>query len=738
MADVAELGLKISSEGVTTATKELDKLEKQSEQTERATERLHDETEKSSSAMGRMAKAAAAAAAVYASFRIAAGTLQTFVQATSHAEHQQAQLAAGLRSTAGVSGQTIESLNAHAAALQKVTNVGDEAINSAQGVLLTFSKISGETFPRATAAALDLSERMGMDLNSSVLQVGKALNDPVLGMTALSRAGIQFTEAQKDTVKSLVESNDMLGAQSIILNELELQFGGSAKAARETLGGALKSLENAWGDLFEISGTATEGLRKAIESLITAIQNPAFVSFMQMVGTALVGAMTLAVGGAQLLADGISLLMSNLDTVAVMASSAGVAMAIAFGPAILGAMVTGLVAVGTAGVAAISAIGVAIAANPLGALLIGITTLVSAVYIFRDEIKDVLGVDAVSIAKDAANMLIGLFGGAYRAIVVGWGLLPGAFADIFTRAMNGAIDIVQNGVNAIVGALKNIPGLGDIQDVDLSQFKGQETGGAGKLGTAVSGAFSDAMGRDYIGELTQGLSEMTGNSTAANEALANMQTILEGEGGALGDSGGVNGALEAANDNIYQMSDALAALGPATVDPLTMLGQQISDLDGLLAQGKISWQEYGEAAFRANMAATSSTLGLASGLTGALSSMFKDNKAFAIANAVVNTAEAITKALATYGPTPWGFAAAGVAAATGAAQIAAIASSNKGSSSAPSVGGGAVSAGQAGQQDTGRTTNVTLVGNGFTGEQIAELLNEFTDDGGTLNVTTAA
>src|SRR5690606_38527124 len=83
-------------------------------------------------------------------------------------------------------------------------------------------------------------------------------------------------------------------------------------------------------------------------------------------------------------------------------------------------------------------------------------------------------------------------------------------------------------------------------------------------------------------------------------------------------------------------------------------------------------------------------------LTGALGKMFGDSKEFAIAEAIINTAQAITKTLAQYGATPWGLAAAGVAAASGAAQIATIARTNKGSKSAPSVRGASGSASTAG------------------------------------------
>lgn len=66
--------------------------------------------------------------------------------------------------------------------------------------------------------------------------------------------------------------------------------------------------------------------------------------------------------------------------------------------------------------------------------------------------------------------------------------------------------------------------------------------------------------------------------------------------------------------------------------------------------------------------------------------MFNLNKAAAIANAVINTAEGVTKALSAY-PPPLSFAMAAAQAAAGAAQIAAIRSATFGGGSTPSVVG---------------------------------------------------
>ena len=194
------------------------------------------------------------------------------VNASIIMQNAQAQLAAAIRSTGGAAGQSVESLNEHAAAMQRVSTYGDEAINKAQSLLLTFTKIQGDTFPKATEAVLNVATAMGTDLQSAAIQVGKALNDPILGVTALARSGIQFTESQKATIKSLVETGQQAEAQRLILAELEVQFGGSAKAARDTFGGALAGVSNAFGDMLEVSRESSQGIVSALNGIEKAIQ----------------------------------------------------------------------------------------------------------------------------------------------------------------------------------------------------------------------------------------------------------------------------------------------------------------------------------------------------------------------------------------------------------------------------------------------------------------------------------
>lgn len=169
-------------------------------------------------------------------------------------EEAEATLAAVLKTTGEAAGYNTEQLKTMASSLQAVTTYGDETILSGMGILATFKNVSGEAFERATKAGLDMSTVMKQDLKSSMMQLGKALNDPVAGVTRLTDVGVTFTDQQKEQIKALQESGDLLGAQNVMLQELESEFGGAAEAAAGTFKGALTQLSNTWGDLLESLG----------------------------------------------------------------------------------------------------------------------------------------------------------------------------------------------------------------------------------------------------------------------------------------------------------------------------------------------------------------------------------------------------------------------------------------------------------------------------------------------------
>jgi hypothetical protein len=165
-----------------------------------------------------------------------------------------AQVEAGLKSTGSQAGFTSKQLQAMASDLQSKTLFGDETIlKDATAQLLTFTNISGEQFARTQQAALDLATRLDGDLKGASIQLGKALNDPVANLSALSRSGIQFSDEQKAVIKSMAETGRLAEAQTLILDELNRQYGGSAEAAAKADGG-FTQLANSFGDLQEAIG----------------------------------------------------------------------------------------------------------------------------------------------------------------------------------------------------------------------------------------------------------------------------------------------------------------------------------------------------------------------------------------------------------------------------------------------------------------------------------------------------
>lgn len=211
----------------------------------------------------------------------------TSVKAFMESENAVSQLNAVLKSTKGVAGVTAESVQNLASELQKVTKFGDETIMTGQNMLLTFTNIGKDIFPQATETMLDMSQALGQDVKSSAIQLGKALQDPVAGVTALRRVGVNFTESQRDMIAKMVEAGDVMGAQKFILAELKTEFGGSARAAGETFAGKLEILKNQFGELQEkVGGFIVSALTPLMTKLLEFVNKIDLASVFEKIKTA--------------------------------------------------------------------------------------------------------------------------------------------------------------------------------------------------------------------------------------------------------------------------------------------------------------------------------------------------------------------------------------------------------------------------------------------------------------------
>lgn len=187
------------------------------------------------------------------------------MQEAQEAALAERKLAQVFKSTGNAARVSKDEIMDYAAERQKLTSFdADDTVNAA-AILGSFTNIKGNMFTEALTSAQDLSAFMGQDLQTSVIQIGKALNDPAKGVSALAKAGIQFSNSQKEQIKHLQETGQLAKAQSIIFKELQTQFGGQAKALVDPIAQA----QNAWGDFMEtVGGIAAEKLLPVIPKLI--------------------------------------------------------------------------------------------------------------------------------------------------------------------------------------------------------------------------------------------------------------------------------------------------------------------------------------------------------------------------------------------------------------------------------------------------------------------------------------
>jgi len=147
------------------------------------------------------------------------------------------QTIASMGNAAGVSAQHVVDMASALSDASGKSLFGDDQIQQASNLLLTFGEIKGATFDAATALTVDLAQALGGAPKDQAMMLGKALNDPIHGMTALGKAGLTFSEDQKAAIKAMQESGDMAGAQAVIIAELNKQVGGQAAAAAAATGG---------------------------------------------------------------------------------------------------------------------------------------------------------------------------------------------------------------------------------------------------------------------------------------------------------------------------------------------------------------------------------------------------------------------------------------------------------------------------------------------------------------------
>jgi hypothetical protein len=185
---------------------------------------------------------------------------------------QTAQTISTMGNAANISASEVEAL---AGRLEALTATEAETIQQGANLLLTFRNISDQAgagndiFSRTTAIMVDMGRALGEDASASAIRLGKALNDPIRGLTALRKVGVGFTTEQEEQIKVLQDSGDIMGAQKIILAELQAQFGGSGAAFAKTFSGQLELMGHELGTIGE---EATLAVLPALQGMVAQLR----------------------------------------------------------------------------------------------------------------------------------------------------------------------------------------------------------------------------------------------------------------------------------------------------------------------------------------------------------------------------------------------------------------------------------------------------------------------------------
>lgn len=444
------------------------------------------------------------------------------------------QTATVIKSTGGAANVSAGHVERLAGRMENLTAMEAESVQEGANLLLTFTNIQNEVgkgnkiFDRATTSLVDMSTAMGTDPKNAAIQLGKALNDPIKGVTSLGRAGVQFTEGQKEQIKTLVESGNTMKAQKIILAELETQFGGSGEAFAKTTQGKIELAKHAIGTLGEtltagllpILGNLASGLSTTLNA-ISANVGPVFARIAAVVGPVF-GQVRAAVQGViASFGGGGGGLMAAFQQVGAFITSSVV-------PAFMGivAAVRGFVAVALPIVQQFVA-GMRARIEPMLPLIKQVFTQIGSV---------VTGaMNLVKTVIQAATAII-------KAVWSRWG------SDI----MNAIATIFKNVVTVISGALKVIQGV--IKTV-TSIIKGDWSGAWDGIKMIVSGVWTAIKGIVSLG-INAVKAVLSG---AAGVLKAAMAAAWDAVKSAV--SNGIDNAVAAARSLPGRIVSALGSLG---------------------------------------------------------------------------------------------------------------------------------------------------------------------------------
>jgi phage-related protein len=485
--------------------------------------RAGDQAERSGSKWKSFAKAAAVAVGAAALGGLVA-MFKTGITEQKDFLSGQAQLANGIKSTGNAAHVSVQGLEDLASSIQNYSGQTDDSIVASEKLLLTFTNVRNEAgknndiFNQATKMTADMAAKMGGDASKYAVQLGKALNDPAKGLSKLTKIGVTFTAAQEKQVKAMVAAGDTVGAQKVIMAELRREFGGSAKAAGDTLPGQMERAKRSFEDTSQAVVAGLMPVLTALSGFLLHNVMPAFQAVMGFISkhqglfAILAGVILTVVGVIKAWSIAQAILNSTLWANPVLLIVAGI---IALGVAvvmaykksetfrkIVQAAFKGVVAAGKALWTGLKAAFNAVV-KAMRALWTGIKTVFNAIVaVVRVAVKILYywyvwpWVTATKVIMAAVRAIISWVPGAFRSIVNGIktalstlaGIIKAPFTAAWNWIKNTLVPAVKGSFNAVGAAISR--GVANIAGVIKAPFSAAWTWIRTALVPAVKGSFN--------------------------------------------------------------------------------------------------------------------------------------------------------------------------------------------------------------------------------------------------------
>ncbi len=506
------------------------------------------------------------------------------------------------------------------------------------------------------------------------------------------------------------------------------------KAANDAVPGAFASkLQNASYQIQDFAsqvGSGTSAMRAAGQQLPQLLSG--FGTLGVVLGTVAAVAVPLAANFLTS-ADAMGSLGDSIQTIAPYAAVATAALAGFYAPSLIAGIGATSGAIGVGLVGAIKAVTAAMMANPLGLLVAGVSAAAVAIFAFRDDIKNAIGVDIPAIIKDAVNFTIRGFMNLKDVVAIAYenlGDIVGAalvgVSNVALRAVTGLINKVVAGINLAIDAVNSLADytgitLSRFQEMEAFQFENVFAEGAANAGKQIGQAMAENAATDYVGTMATLASDAmskVGSYFSGGTAAAETGTTGSGSGDAKKELTSVSPSQEpgtAFTDRLKRIQDEFKTEREVLAEEYA-LNQQV--LDNALANKMIKEEEYRRLTEQLEqqhqdklkgirLSAIQENLGYASDFMGSMVQIAelggkkttKIAKVFGIAQALISTFQGAAKALTL--PFPANMAAYASVLAQGLSAVASIRKVNENGGSNGSVGGASGGASMSGASGSG-------------------------------------